>query len=112
LGTISESLGRFSGARFALVGFVVVVRTPNGSTAEYRLCRAPEGLRLVQPCASYDLAAMIQDAGWRIVKIKTFAAGRLLQSAGFDQQAPRRWKRRTRLATYSLDREIAEAHTQ
>src|SRR5262245_37387720 len=94
---------------------MVVIRTPNGATAEYRLCRAPEGLRLVQPCASYDLTTMIVDAGWRIVEIKTFAAGRLLQSAGLDianLQAPRRWKRRTWLEKYSPKQQGDEVQTQ
>ena len=60
---------------------MVVIRTPNGATAEYRLRHAASGLRLEMPTASYDLLAML-NAGWEIVGTKTHAAERLLRRAG------------------------------
>ena len=60
---------------------MVVIRTLDGATAEYRLRRTADRLRLELAFASYDLVTML-DAGWQIVGTKTHAAERLLGRAG------------------------------
>ena len=60
---------------------MVVIRTPNGETVEYRLRHDARGLRLELSAGSYDLLAML-DEGWQIVGTKTYAAERLLRRAG------------------------------
>jgi hypothetical protein len=60
---------------------MVVIRTPDGATAEYRLRRTTNGLRLELRCTSYDLATMLE-AGWQIVGTRTYVAERLLLRAG------------------------------
>ena len=60
---------------------MVVIRTPNGATAEYRLRQATSGLRLELAAGSYDLLTMLE-AGWQIVGTKSYAAERLLRRAG------------------------------
>jgi hypothetical protein len=72
---------RGDGPPFAREPRVVVIRTPNGDTAEYRVRRTAQGLRLELQTASYDLLAML-NAGWQIVGTKTHAAERLLRRAG------------------------------
>jgi hypothetical protein len=64
---------------------MVVIRTPDGATVEYRLRRTANGLRLELRCASYDLATMVLEAGlyqrivtdldalWRAVGLKAAA---------------------------------------
>ena len=67
----------------------------------YQLCQTPEGLRLVGRGASYALTAMLSDAGWRIVGIRSESAKRLLKVAGLltdsDAILPRRTRWRTSL---------------
>lgn len=60
---------------------MVVIRTPDGATAEYRLRRTTNGLRLELRCVSYDLMTML-DAGWQIVGTRTHFAEHLLLRAG------------------------------
>ena len=62
--------------------YMVVIRTPDGATAEYRLRRTQTGLRLELRCASYDLVTMVLEAGWQIVGTRTHVAERLLLRAG------------------------------
>jgi len=50
---------------------MVVMRLPDGTTCEYRLLQTKSGLRLLRPCASYDLLTLVRDAGWRIETAKT-----------------------------------------
>ena len=80
---------------------MVVIRLPDGSTEDYQLCQTPEGLRLVGRGASYALTAMLSDAGWRIVGIRSESAKRLLKVAGLltdsDAILPRRTRWRTSL---------------
>jgi hypothetical protein len=45
---------------------MVVMQMPDGTTRRYDLRASESGLRLVRPYASYDLLAMLRDAGWRI----------------------------------------------
>jgi hypothetical protein len=45
---------------------MVVMQMPDGTTRRYDLRASESGLRLVRACASYDLLAMLRDAGWRI----------------------------------------------
>ena len=45
---------------------MVVMQMPDGTTRKYDLRASESGLRLVRACASYDLLAMLHDAGWRI----------------------------------------------
>jgi hypothetical protein len=76
---------------------MVIIRTPDGATVEYRLRRAERRLRAELRCTSYDLATMVQDAGWQIVGVRTFIARRLLLHAGLltssVEQLPRsRWR--------------------
>jgi hypothetical protein len=58
------------------------MQTGDGSIQEYRLCRTREGLRFVRPFASYDLASMMREEGWRIIGVRTGLAKRLLTTAG------------------------------
>ena len=60
---------------------MVVIRTPDGATCEYRLRQTANGLRLELRCASYDLATVLE-AGWQIVGTRTYVAERLLLRAG------------------------------
>jgi hypothetical protein len=78
---------------------MVVIRTPDGATVEYRLRRTGRCLRAELQCTSYDLATMIQDAGWQIVGVRTFVARRLLLHAGLltpsaEQLPLSRWRTR------------------
>ena len=67
---------------------MVVMQMPDGTTHKYDLRASESGLRLVRTCASYDLRAMLRDAGWRIQAvtceadrvqlIRAFGAGMLL----------------------------------
>ena len=50
---------------------MVVMRLPNGTTCECLLRKTKYGLRLVRPCASYDLLALVREAGWRIEVVET-----------------------------------------
>jgi hypothetical protein len=52
---------------------MVLVLLPDGTTCECRLQQTEHGLRLVRACASYDLHTMLQEAGWRILEVKTAA---------------------------------------
>jgi hypothetical protein len=61
---------------------MVVVRLPDGSTQEFHLRQTPHGLRLLRPSASYDLAAMMAEAGWIVVGVRTEVAKRLLRRVG------------------------------
>ena len=45
---------------------MVVMQMPDGTTRKYDLRASESGLRLVRACSSYDLLAMVRDAGWRI----------------------------------------------
>jgi hypothetical protein len=45
---------------------MVVMQMPDGTTHKYDLRASDSGLRLVRTCASYDLLAMLREAGWRI----------------------------------------------
>jgi hypothetical protein len=49
-----------------VVAIMVVVELPDGARCQYRLIATRMGLRLVRRFASYDLMAMVRDAGWRI----------------------------------------------
>ena len=60
---------------------MVIIRTPNGATGEYRLRQTANGFRLDLRCTSYDLMTMLE-AGWQIVGTRTYAAERLLRRAG------------------------------
>jgi hypothetical protein len=61
---------------------MVVIRMPDGSNQDYHLRRTSQGLRLVRPCASYELVVMMAGAGWEIAGVRTQAAKRLLKAAG------------------------------
>ena len=50
---------------------MVVMRLPDGTTCECLLRNTKYGLRLVRPCASYDLLTLVREAGWRIQAVKT-----------------------------------------
>jgi hypothetical protein len=50
---------------------VVVMRLPNGTTCECLLRNTKYGLRLVRPCASYDLLALVREGGWRVEAVET-----------------------------------------
>jgi hypothetical protein len=52
---------------------MVVMQLPDGTTAEFRLDAADDELRLVSAsrCVSYDLIAVLTEAGWRIRDITT-----------------------------------------
>ena len=50
---------------------MVVMQLPNGTTGEYLLDDTDHRLRLVSRCVSYDLLAVLHDAGWRIWDITT-----------------------------------------
>ena len=78
---------------------MVVIRLPDGSTEDYQLCQTPEGLRLVGRGASYALTAMLSDAGWRIVGIRSESAKRLLRVAGLLTDSVAILPRRTRWRT-------------
>ena len=88
---------------------MVVIRLPDGSTQDYHLGRTPHGLRLVRPCASYELSVMLADAGWEIVGVRTEAAKRLLRSAGLLVDTPLILPCRTRWRTSFDRRGSAEA---
>jgi hypothetical protein len=60
----------------------VVMLASDGSTREYRLRRTEQGLRLIGVHATYDLATMMNEEGWRIVGVRTEAAKKLLSRAG------------------------------
>ena len=60
---------------------MVIIRTPDGATGEYRLRQTANGFRLDLRCTSYDLMTMLE-AGWQIVGTRTYAAERLLRRAG------------------------------
>lgn len=45
---------------------MVVMQMPDDTTREYDVRASETGLRLVRAYASYDLLAMLRDAGWRI----------------------------------------------
>jgi len=60
---------------------MVVINTDDGSVRDYKLYRTGEDLRLARPCASYDLATMRREEGWRIIGVSE-AAKRLLTAAG------------------------------
>jgi len=45
---------------------MVIIRTPDGATGEYRLRQTANGFRLDLRCTSYDLMTMLE-AGWQIV---------------------------------------------
>ena len=57
---------------------MVVMRLPDGTTCEYLLRKSKDGLRLVRPCASYDLLTLVRDAGWSIQEVKTNLERKLL----------------------------------
>jgi hypothetical protein len=65
---------------------MVVIRMPDGSTQEFHLRQTPHGLRLLRPSASYDLAAMMAEAEWTIVGVRTEAAKRLLRRVGLSAE--------------------------
>jgi hypothetical protein len=50
---------------------MVVMRLPNGTTCECLLRNGKDGLRLVRRYASYDLLALVREAGWRIEAVET-----------------------------------------
>ena len=60
---------------------MVIIRTPDGATGEYRLRPTADGFRLDLRCTSYDLTSMLE-AGCQIVGTRTYAAERLLRRAG------------------------------
>jgi len=79
---------------------MVVIRTPDGATCEYRLRQTANGLRLELRCASYDLATVLE-AGWQIVGTRTYVAERLLRAGLFTSATERlpqsrrsRWRSR------------------
>ena len=79
---------------------MVVIRTPDGATAEYYLRRTKDGgLRLELGCSSYDLSAMMENAGWQIVGVRSFAAKRLLLHAGLLTQSVSELPQRARWRT-------------
>ena len=61
---------------------MVVIRMPDGSIQDFHLRCVSQSLRLVRPCASYELAMMVADGRWEIVGVRTEAANRLLRRAG------------------------------
>ena len=61
---------------------MVIIQTPNGTTAEYRLRPSKSGLRLEGRCASLDLRTMVVEEGWRIQAVKTARARKRLRWAG------------------------------
>jgi hypothetical protein len=79
---------------------VVVIRMPDGSIQDFHLRGVSESLRLVRPCASYELAMMVADGRWEIVGVRTEAAKRLLRRAGL---LPAVFARRQRWRTSLLE---------
>ena len=78
---------------------VVVIRMPDGSIQDFHLRCVSQSLRLVRPCASYELAMMVANGRWEIVGVRTEAAKRLLRRAGF---LPAAFARRQRWRTSLL----------
>ena len=67
---------------------MLVMRLPDGTRCEYRLRSTKGGLRLAGSCASYDLLAMVRDAGWTIQEVKTDIARKRLMRAFGRNAAP------------------------
>jgi hypothetical protein len=78
---------------------------PDGHRQDYRLRASRDGLRVQGLCASYDLLAMVRDAGWRVVGARSHAAKRLLKKADLLHNVeilpPPRLRWRTSLASAS-----------
>ena len=87
---------------------MVVMRLPDGSTQEFHLRQTPHGLRLLRPSASYDLAAMMAEAGWIVIGVRTETAKRLLRRVGLSPERlptlPQRRRWRTSLAEHGATR--------
>ena len=60
---------------------MVVMQMPDGTTRRYDLRASASGLRLVRAFASYDLLAMLRDAGWRIHAVTDDADRMRVQAA-------------------------------